>query len=456
MRLFPLFLAAVAFAAPATATPEPVAWADVVHGADGWTVDYRLGETAPAWVFARSDVPRVRRESWRLRSMEVLTPGVTLKRVGHYDVLVADKGNVPARVSLRFKPFTEDIETSYDAALSFTDGSVALYGQQFKLMPMRSLMEVEKAPIDAGEIPIAVHPTKVSFRDVGGPVLARGKRHDRFTTGDEEAYVLFGRAEPSIGPALTTIIDPGLPSWLRGYIVDGTPRLLAGYAEKLGPPPVGQPMLMASWSGPTEGLTSMGGSVLAGTVVMTFEGEGVLQESPAVRDAVRWFVAHESAHFWLGQVVAYEGPQDSWITEGGADLLAIRAVAAADPAYDAAKRLAEARQECLPFLEKGGVASANQRGDHRAYYSCGSIIALAAEKASGGDFTEFVRTLIGRHGQDGTVTRQEWLGLLDERAPGMGAEVARLLDHRQEDPGAALDRFAQRAGIGTAWQPVAR
>ena len=196
----------------------------------------------------------------------------------------------------------------------------------------------------------------------------------------------------------------------------------------------------------------MGGSVLPGTVVMTFEGEGVLLPNKAVQNSLRWFVAHESAHFWLGQVIVYDGPQDSWITEGGADLLAIRAVAAADPSFDVAKRLREARDECLPFLAKGGVASANQRGDHRAYYACGAIIALAAEQASGGDFASFVRALIEKHGGDGIVTRAEWLSLLDERAPGMSAEVVKLLDQSQADAAAALDAFASRTGIDHTMQ----
>ena len=447
MRLVASFFALLALPRAALATPEPVAWADVVRDGDQWTVDYRLEEKAPVWAFTRSDLPRVKRESWRLRSMEVLTPGVSLKRVGHYDLLVAANGNVPRNVRLRFRPFTEDIETSYDAALAFTDGSVALYSQQFKLVPMRSLAEAKAAPIDSGELPLAVHPTNISFRDKAGPVLARGKRETLFRTGDDDAYVLFGTAEPVAGAALTSVIDPGLPRWLSDYMLATMPGILAGYAAKMGPPPVGQPMLMASWAGPTEGVTSMGGSVLPGTVVMTFEGEGVIEPNPAIEHGVRWFVAHESAHFWLGQVVMYETPRDSWITEGGADLLAIRAVAEADPGYDAARRLAEAREECLPFLAKGGVASANERGDHRAYYACGSLIALAAERASGGDFASFVKALIERHGQDGIVNRAEWLALLDERAPGMSAEVAKLLDGPQADPGAALDGFAERAGI---------
>lgn len=450
MRLAALLLALLAVPAPAMATPEIIAWADVNRDGDTWTVEYRLEEKAPVWAFTRSDVPRVKRESWRLRSMEVLTPGVSLKRIGHYDVLVAAKGNVPKKVQLRFRPFTEDIETSYDAALAFTDGSVALYNQQFKVVPMRSLAEAESAPIDSGELPLVIHPTHISFRDKAGPVLARGQRKPFAITGDDDSYILFGKAEPVAGAALTSVIDHGLPKWLSDYMLETMPGILAGYAAKMGPPPVGQPMLLASWAGPTPGVTSMGGSVLPGTVVMTFEGQGVVQPNRAIENGVRWFVAHESAHFWLGQKVMYETPRESWITEGGADLLAIRAVAAADPGYDAAKRLGEAREECLPLLAKGGIASANERGDHRTYYACGAIIALAAEQASGGDFAEFVKALIDRHGGDNIVTRAEWLSLLDERAPGMGAEVSRLLDGPITDASASLDRFMAKTGIAHA------
>ena len=450
MRL--LAAALLLAATPALATPEPIASAQVVRDGESWTVDYQLDVRAPVWVFARSDLPRVKRQSWRIDTMQVLTPGVSLRRIGHYDALVADKGNVPTKVRLRFRPFTDDIESSYDAALGFTDGSVALYSQQFKLVPLKSIAEAGSAPIVADELPSAMHPTSVSFRDLSGPLLAKGKRQASFTIADDDAYILFGTTDPIIGKSLTTIIDPELPKWLGDFISADLPRMIEGYAEKLGPPPTGQPTLMASWNGPTSGVTSMGGSVLPGMVVMTFEGEGVLQQSEAVRNALRWFVAHESAHFWLGQVVSYEGPQDSWITEGGADLLAIRAVAAAEPGFDVSKRLREARDECLPFLSKGGVASSNLRGDHRSYYACGTVIALAAEQASGGDFTFFVRSLIEKHGDDRMVTRTEWLSLLEELAPGMSVEVVKLLDLPHADAPAALDAFASRTGIGHTMQ----
>ncbi len=130
-------------------------------------------------------------------------------------------------------------------------------------------------------------------------------------------------------------------------------------------------------------------------------------------------------------------------------MLAFRATAATDPSFDVKKRLADARAECVPFLPNGGIAGAYRRqGDFRAYYACGAIIALAAERASKGSFAEFVKTLIARSGGDGIVTRAEWLALLDERAPGLSKAVADLLDKPHADGKAALDAFIREAGIG--------
>jgi hypothetical protein len=55
--------------------------------------------------------------------------------------------------------------------------------------------------------------------------------------------------------------------------------------------------------------------------------------------------------------------------------------------------------------------------------------------------------LIDRYGDDDIVTRAEWLSLLEERAPGMGAEVSKLLDGPNSDASASLDRFMAKAGI---------
>ena len=304
----------------------------------------------------------------------------------------------------------------------------------------------------------AVRRPKVTLSDEAGPVLAFGERHSDITLTGGGTYVLFGRAEPVERPSITTILDPQLPAWLKAVLVDDLPDILQRYAAALGPSPVGKPTVMVSWQGAERDGYSFGGSVLPGLVVMTVSGKEALEKSTALGNYARWFAAHEAAHFWLGQSVHYSGPEDSWITEGGADLLAFRATAASDPSYDFRARMGRARAECEPFLAKGGVASAYQRpDDFRAYYACGAIIALAAERASEGRFEEFVKALIARAGPQKTVTRRMWLALLDERSgdPRLSAAIADLLDRPQPEPKVALDRFLALAGIADQSAPAA-
>jgi hypothetical protein len=444
LAAFQLFVAA-----PAVAAPQPVASVTVVRSGDKWTADYSLHERAPLWLFAKSILPRESRTSWRVGSVRVLTPGVRLQRVGNYDALIPRRGTMPRKVRLSFTPYVKDVEAGYDPALAFSDGSVALYADQFRIQPMPSLAAARRADRDDSTLPSADRPTRMTLIDRAGPVLFKGQRTARAEITNGEAYVLFGKAQPVIGPAMTTIIDPAMPRWVADALNSDMPRILQHYRDTLGPSPVGQPTLLASWGGPTKGVTSLGGSVLTGMVVMTLEGEGIMEPNDKARHHARWFVAHEAAHFWLGQAVTYATPAESWITEGGAELLAFRATAATDSSFDVRKRLREARAECMPFLPNGGIAGAYRRqGDFRAYYACGAIIALAAERASNGDFAGFVRTLIARFGGDGIVTRVEWLALLDERAPGLSLAVSDMLDKPHPDGKAALDEFVKRAAIG--------
>lgn len=447
-RLLLLLLALVA--AGAHAQSPPIATVEVARDGDRWTAEYLLSVRAPVWVFAKSNLPRGSQRSWRLDTVRVLTPGVSLVRLGNYDALVSAKGALPPRVRLAFTPSRSDIEGGYDPAINFTDGSVALYADGFRVVPMISLAAARAADREGDKLPTIDQPTRTIFVDRAGPVLARGKRIARATYDDGQAYVLFGKVRPTISPAMTTIFDPALPAWIATYLNREMPLILADYRARLGPSPVGQPTLMVSWSGPTKGMASLSGSVLPGMVTMALEGEGLAKPNAKAAPYARWFVAHEAAHFWLGQAIRSEGPTGSWITEGGAELLAFRATATSDKSFDIKARLAEARAECLPFLGNGGIAQAFFRnGDFRAYYACGAIIALAAEQASGGDFGNFVLTLIARN-PDRIVTRAEWLALLDERAPGRGlsAAVSGLLDRAQPDPAAALDAFIVKAEIG--------
>jgi hypothetical protein len=424
----------------------------VTRDGDLWTAEYALDRDAPVWAFFRSALIQESRRPWRLEQWRIETPGVVLERAGNYDILrAADGGPVPRRVSIAFTPKSENLEADY-AVLAFTDGSVALPSGQFDLFPLSSVADAAAAPQDLSGYPVEAEAATVTWRDRAGPVLFRGERVAEATAAEADTYVLFGRADLIESPRLITVADPQLPAWIADAIETLAPRVADLYADRLGPSQTARPTIMMSWAGPTSGRTSMGGGVLPGLIVMAFEGEGVVQPTAAVLSMSRWFVGHESAHFWLGQVVRYERARDAWITEGGADLMAVRALQSIDPAYDAGAELQKAVDDCVQLADEP-VAEAAGRGEHRALYACGAVFAMAAEgaqrRASGGDWFDFLRPLIDASRADGVLTREEWLNALDAVSadPSLRRDMKMLLDRGSGEAAAAVARLFGRSGV---------
>lgn len=447
-----LALLLLAFAIPATAQPPVPLEVSVVRDGESWTAELRFREPAPAWVFVRSPLTEGERRPWRPQSWTVETPGVRLERRGFYDALVAaDGARVPPVVRIRFTPFGRRVQGDYDPALVFSDGAVALYSEQFDAFPMADASRIAALPAVLATARVPYSATRISLSDRGGPVLFEGRRVPEAVIQDDGdgTYVLFGNATSVTTDALALVVDPQLPERLREALTSAPPAMMERYARLLGPHAGPRPTIMASWAGPTPGRTSQGGSVLPGLVVMRFEGEGVLQTTPRARHQTLWFIAHEAAHFWLGQTVRYDNALDSWITEGGADLLAFRAIAAVDPTYDARQGLQSAIEECAALSAGRGVSRAAERNEHRAFYSCGAIFALAAESVSGSPFHVFVRGLIDANRQDRVVTRQEWLAALQRvsRDPELGRMIGALLDRGAADPKAAIAALLTRARV---------
>jgi hypothetical protein len=414
-----------------------------------WDAEFIFDRTVTAWVFPRSDVTRDGGKPWRPDSWSVRTYGVRLQRRGNYDILVADRGEVPRRVSVRFRPAPAGLRADYPPALVFTDGSVALFVAQFDCFPMDSLQEVRALPSDLNNHPVPASEKRFVFRDSLGPVLLEGKRSSPAETGDPATYVVFGSARPIETPDMVGIIDPQLPEWIKDSLSQSVPRMFARYTQELGPLRKIKPTIMASWAGPTPRLVSRGGSVLRGLIVMTYEGSGMLQETQQQRHEGLWFIAHEAAHFWLGQTVGYQYARDAWITEGGAELLAIRAVAEADPDYDPRILLNKAIEDCIRLTRGHGVESARDRGEQRTYYACGTVFGLVAEAGSGRSFYKFVRQLIDANRADEVVTRADWLSALDTatRRSSLSRDIARLLDKGADNPREFITDLLERAGV---------
>lgn len=441
-------------ASPRYGTPmeEVRVEAAVERDGDRWTVDYVLDRDAPAWAFRRSALLRESRRPWRPDWWSVRTPGVVLERIGDYDVLRSVDGRpVPRRVRIAMTPRAGDLEADYDPALMFSDGTVALFSEQFDVIPLASAAAARDLPRDLNGVDVPGGPARVSWRDTAGPVLFKGERRPAVTAVDAQTYVLFGDATTRQGDGVTTVVDPGLPGWLGDELAGFTPRVMRHYAGRLGEAKGEPPTLMVSWTGPTRSLSSMGGSVLPGLISMNFEGEGVVNPDAEAMARARWFIGHESAHFWLGQAVRYEYARDMWITEGGADLMAVRALKAIDSAYDDRAELQTEIDDCARLSRGRPVSTAAERGEHRAYYACGAVFAMAAEGAQkardGGDWFDFLRPLLDQ--PDGVLTREEWLSALTRvsRDPSLRLGMEQLLDQGAADPNAVIARLFDRTGV---------
>lgn len=425
----------------------------VTRDGDRWTADYVLPSDSPVWAFIRSALKMDGSAAWRQEQWTVDTPGVVLERQGHLDILrAADGGPVPRRIRIVMRPASQNLQADYNPAIVFTDGSAALYSGHFEVFPVASVETARDMPLDLNEVQFESQDTLVNWRDKAGPVLVGGERRADARSSGGGTYALFGQMPLVDSPRLATVIDPQLPGWISSELAGFTPQVADYYARRLGPGQTAKPTIMISWNGPTPQFRSMGGSVLAGLIVMTFEGDNVVTASADTRDRARWFIGHESAHFWLGQTVRYELSRDAWITEGGADLMAVRALSHIYPAYDARAELQREVDDCTRLAVQP-VATANRRGEHRAYYACGAVFALAAEsaqmQATGGDWFDFLKPLIDDNREDGTLSREEWLTAFRDLTgdPDARREIDVLLDEGAPDPAVLIARLFDRTGV---------
>lgn len=438
-----VLLLAACLSAPRSTTPPALVDVRVVRAGDTWTADFDFARDEPVWFFDRSALTRRGGKPWREESWRVLTPGVRLVRRDDKDVLVAtNNGPVPRRVRVEFEPLGVDLQADYDAALVMTDGSVALFAGAFAAEPLGAIAKPSGEP-----------DVRVSFRDRRGKVLHRGVRSSSATlTGAAMDYVLFGPARSVETAQLSTVIDPGVPAWFRDELLAFTPRASAFYADRLGPPGgAGKPTIMASWAGPTPKMISTGGSVLPGLITMRLEGVGLLTRNANALTRTRWFIAHEAAHFWLGETVSQESTAEAWIDEGGASLLAYRLMEQLDPATPV--NYFEEWTDCLRLAKDQPINTAWRRQAHRAYYACGVMFGMVAERVAmrkGGSFFTFWRSLIdANRGGDGLVTRAEWLSEVTRLSsdPSLAADMDRIIRVGVPEPEKLFRDLFARAGV---------
>lgn len=421
-------------------------------GRGEWTLSYRLDDPAPALLFMRTH-PTMDDKDWRVASWTVVSPNAKLQRVGQFDVLTSTNGKPLSKVRLKIVPFGEHLKADYVSFLKFSDGGLAIYSDHYLVAPIKSPEDANTFVPEQAKLPLE----DLIVKAPGQRLLLAGKQvagSAKVRMG-EGAYIYTGNVPVTNLPAVSAVIDTQLPQWFRTELSDFTPKLFRLYTDRLGAPGQTHPVTYVAWGGPVGSGTSMGGSVLKGTIVLEVHGQGAVNPSAATLTGARWFLGHESAHFWLGQLVHYDTPAEAWITEGSADLMAIRALEALTPGYDARKQLQKSLTECLKVNGPGlALIGASARNDVRANYTCGAMLLLAAEAAArrknpSADAFAWLKSLIEGSKADGVLTEARWLQLFETTTgdPALTASVREYLDKGVDDPRAFFAHLFTAVGV---------
>ncbi len=420
-----------------------------------WIVSYVLNADSENWAFPVSAVSFVGDQPWRPNQWRVLTRSLELRRIGKYDVLRSTNGRpVPRRVSIAITPTSGSLRREYDPAILLGNRTVALYSEQFDIAPAPSQDRVAAWSSEMSVTEMGGAHAKTTFHDRAGPVFVQGRRQVDPVLSGAKTYVIFGTAQITERADVATLADPSLPAWLNTELLSLTPAIAARYSERLGPKiENGRPLLLLAWRGATPGKVIADGGVRRGQILMTFEGEGLLEPNPRAQARAQWFIAHELSHFWLGSSgVAYAKPGDAWITEGGADMMAISVLKQMKPSFDADGEAQRAVDDCVKFSVKP-VATASERNESRTPYACGLVFALAAQGAArkngGQDYFDFLKPLLTAHRQDRILAGADWLAhftkLAGDPAPAMA--IRKLIDEGANDPAAIIATLFDQTNV---------
>jgi hypothetical protein len=323
---------------------------DVRHVAkDLWRVDYRFAQAVTA--VKLHSIGAFRKQEWK-----VLTPGMGMTSGPDFDV-IASKGKPFKAASVQIRTFDGWSPKEYVSFNRFGDGGTSVYlghlqgdvEQGNKTVSMRTDFNL----------------SGLAQENVIAPPA------NRLKPGDARGYAYFGPAQAVLAGAVKVVIDPRAPQWLRETILDVGAKT-AGYYEKAYQRKLKDELVIMVSLGNVEssGFSIKGGAILgAGQVSYLVEGKQVLLDHPKLREYTTKTVAHEMAHIW--QLAISRGglgdDQEPWIHEGGAEAMALDALAQTDLFSEDAVKAYRAKQTAT--CEKLGGAVDSFDG----IYACGLV-----------------------------------------------------------------------------------
>ncbi|KQX01361.1 hypothetical protein ASC94_01625 [Massilia sp. Root418] len=304
-----LMLSAVPFV-HAEEQPGLAVAVDVRHVAkDLWRVDYRFAQAVTA--VKLHSIGAFRKQEWK-----VLTPGMDMTSGPDFDV-IASKGKPFSAASVEIRTFDGWSPKEYVSFNRFSDGGTSVYLGHLQ------------GDVQQGNRTVSMRTdfnlSGLAQENVIAPPA------NRLNPGGARGYAYFGPAQAVLAGTVRVVIDPATPQWLRETILDVGAKTSA-YYEKAYQRQLKDELLIMISIGNVEssGFSMKGGAINgAGQVSYLFEGKQVQLDHPKLREYTSKTVAHEMAHIW--QLAVSRGglgdDQGPWIHEGGAEAMALDALA---------------------------------------------------------------------------------------------------------------------------------
>jgi len=389
---------------------------------------------------------------YRAQFWSVDTPGFNLLHFADGDRIMRTDDKKFTRVEITARPAAARLPKEYQPVIRYGAGGALIYTGH--------IWPLTRAKQNGGG---RVNATFAFTPAPGGHVVAFGANETALTEWRSPmahpAFVYMGPLNPVETDHVMALIDPQAPAWIIDAFNDIVPESFAALTEMFGYSPETKPNLfLAAPLGDDEGRLSYTGDALPAQFQILLEGGAWREPSEKAEQIFVFSTIHEAVHLW--QAAARPGASTGanpgasnapeWIHEGAADAIAADVMVALGR-WDVAalaESEAAAKAECARELRDGSLNGARERGDYRALYACGHVIASAVGRAERKPAADFWRDFIARSQSAGGYDADLFYDLISDRT-GDQDFADRIEDFARTplaDPESAIDGLFAAAG----------
>lgn len=327
-------------------------------------------------------------------------------------------GNKFNSLSITFSSYYNFIQKDYTHNIKYTDGSVLLYTNHLAL-GASIIKDKSVSPIGA-----SFSGTRFHFYGPNQNIVFLGqsfKNKAEWSLEGEGTYIYFGNIKPIENENMIAIIDPAIPKWAWSKTQKYFPKLFEFYKSKTGHPLSFKPVVFFNYDQVKGDYSNYSGGTLDGLVQLTINGQRWQSENVEQFNMLFHFLAHEAAHFWNGQMLAFEEENHSWMHEGGADTFANFAMLEFGLInYEQmVQKFEDAANSCS--LNKGdeSLEQSAKLWRYRNYYTCGATMGLASHvavkmKDSSKSVFDVWKHIFNANIEDRTYNQQDYFDALNQ------------------------------------------